>query len=529
MEIKISFHGAAQTVTGSQFLLQADGKKILIDCGLTQGKRKESYELNKSFRFPDKIKPSEIDAAVLTHAHIDHSGNLPTLAKQGFSGAIHATRASVELCNYMLHDSAHLQGGDLRIANQNRARQNKNPFSPLYTGEDVDNMLGQFVSHEYGDTVELSKNLRFRFHDAGHILGSAGVVFEIGEGKTPVRFGFSGDIGRENIPLIHDPDVLDNLDFLVMETTYGNRLHSQKFSDAEDALASAITNAVNQQAGTVLVPAFSVGRIQLLVYILHKLRDRGLIRDIPIFVDSPLGLHATEVFQKHLEILDREVHRYYIDQKIDPFSFNGLHYIRSLDDSMKLKDKSMQPRIIISSSGMMEGGRILYHLANHIEDTRTTLLFVGYPAQNTLARYISDGAKEVKIFGEPFNVRCKVQKLDSFSAHADKSGLEKYLSFSPAHNLKKLFLVHGESESAHEFCDAAKQKGYQNACVPSLDEEYSFELETKKYFDSDIKEYVEKYEVVGREIKKPQNTSANENSYVEHEESARHIRYGRRI
>ncbi|MDR0304243.1 MAG: MBL fold metallo-hydrolase [Chitinispirillales bacterium] len=528
MKIKISFHGAAQTVTGSQFLLQADGKKILIDCGLTQGKRKESYELNKNFRFPDKIKPSEIDAVVLTHAHIDHSGNLPTLAKQGFSGSIHATRESVELCSYMLHDSAHLQSSDLKIANKNRARQNKNLFSPLYTGEDVDNMLGQFVSHGYEDTFELSPNIKFRFRDAGHILGSAGILFEIGEGKNPVRFGFSGDIGRENIPLIHDPDILRDLDFLVMETTYGNRLHSQKFGDAENALADAITNAINQQAGTILIPAFSVGRIQLLVYVLHKLRDRGLIRDIPVFVDSPLGLHATEIFQKHLGDLDREAHRSYIDQKIDPFDFTGLHYIRSLDDSMKLKDKSVQPRIIISSSGMMEGGRILYHLMNHIEDTRATLLFVGYPAENTLARYISDGAKEVKIFGEPFNVRCKVQKLDSFSAHADKSGLEKYLSFSSPHNLKKLFLVHGESQSAQEFLCSAKQSGYQNVCVPSLDEEYSFDLETNKYFDSEIKEYVEKYEITNREIKKPEHISKDENSSFEHEESARHIKFGRK-
>jgi metallo-beta-lactamase family protein len=301
-----------------------------------------------------------------------------------------------------------------------------------------------------------------------------------------------------------------------METTYGNRMHSQEFSDAENALANAITNAITQQAGTVLIPAFSVGRMQLLVYILHKLRDRGLIRDIPIFVDSPLGLHATEIFQKHLEILDREVHRYYIDRGIDPFSFSGLHYIRSVDDSMKLKNKTVQPRIIISSSETLEGGRILYHLSNHIEDKRTTLLFVGYPAENTLARYIYDGVKD----GEPFTVKCKVEKLYLFSAHADKSGLENYLSFSSARDLKKLFLVHGEKASAEEFLLTAKQKGYQNVCVPSLDEEYSFDLE--------INQYSGKYEVVKREVRTPEHSSTNKHFSKEHEETARVMKYGRR-
>jgi metallo-beta-lactamase family protein len=502
MNIKISFHGAAQSVTGSQFLLRAEGKNILVDCGLTQGKRKESYELNKNFRFPDNLKPSDIDAVVLTHAHIDHSGNLPTLAKQGFAGQIHATGATVELCNYLLHDSAFLQNNDIKFANKKRQKQNKVLFAPLYTGEDVSKMLGQFVSHEYGKTAELFPNIKVRFRDAGHILGSAGVMFELGEGEFPLRFGFSGDIGRENIPLIHDPDILRDLDFLVMETTYGNRNHSQTFAAAEEALANTIINAVSKQGGTILIPAFSVGRMQLLVYILHKLRDRGLIRDIPVFVDSPLGLHATEVFQKHLEILDREVHRYYISSGINPFEFDGLHYVRSADESMRLNDKTLQPRIIISSSGMMEGGRILHHLMNHIEDPQATILFVGYAAQYTLARYIMDGAKEVKIFGESFRVKCKVEKLDSFSAHADKTGLENYLSFSSPHDLKKLFLVHGEHEAAQEFLQTAKSKGYQYTCVPELEEEHSFDFKKIKYYDSKIKRDVEKYEIIRREVKK---------------------------
>lgn len=528
MQVKISFHGAAQEVTGSQFLLQIDGKKILVECGLTQGKRKESYELNKHFRFPDNIKPADIDAVVLTHAHIDHSGNLPTLVKQGFKGKIHTTTATVELCKYLLHDSAFLQGGDIKFANKRRQKENKALFAPLYTSEDVENTLELFVPHEYTDTVTLFDNIKVRFRDAGHILGSSGVVFEIGIGEHPIRFGFSGDIGRPNMPLIHDPDVLRELDFLVMETTYGNRLHSQKFEEAEKKLADIIINAIAKRSGTILIPAFSVGRIQLLVYILHKLRDRGLLRDIPIFVDSPLGYNATEVFKKNLYLLDREAHRQYIDHGVDPFMFQGLHYTHSVEDSKKLNDKMMQPRIIISSSGMMEGGRILHHLMNHIEDSDTTLLFVGYAAEYTLARYIMDGAKEVKIFGEPFKVKCKVEVLDSFSAHADEDGLKHYLSFSSPHNLKKLFLIHGETKAAHDFQNTAKKMGYQNACVPELDEEYLFEFRTIKYFDTKQQKEVEKYEIANQEIKKPEPKTEAENHKHQHEEGARHIRYGRR-
>jgi metallo-beta-lactamase family protein len=537
MQIRLSFHGAAQQVTGSQFLLQVEGKKILVECGLTQGKRKESYEMNKNFRFPDGIKPADIDAVVITHAHIDHSGNLPTLVKQGFRGKIHATRATTELCRYLLYDSAHLQGGDVKFANKRRIKEQKTLFAPLYTSEDVDKTVELFVPHDYliantktgekdtrTETIELFegiKNIKICFRDAGHILGSAGVVFELGDAKRPFCVAFSGDIGRPNIPLIKDPDIIRDLDMLVLETTYGNRNHSQNFAAAEQSLADAITNAITKNQKTILIPAFSVGRMQLLVYILHKLRDRGILRDIPIFVDSPLGLHATEIFKKHLEDLDREVHRQYIDSKIDPFSFQGLHYIRSADDSKKLNEKIITPRIIISSSGMMEGGRILHHLMYNIEDPQTTLLFVGYAAEFTLSRYIMDGAKEVKIFGEPFKVKCKVEKLDSFSAHADKAGLEEYISFSSPQHLKALFLVHGEKDAARDFAQTAKQKGYQYSYVPELDEEYIFDLTKIDYFDEKTKEYVQKYDVISRKTNKGESKPSKE-------EKPEEIRYGRR-
>ena len=497
MDIKISFHGAAKTVTGSQFLLQTEGKKILVECGLMQGKRKESYEQNKNFRFPDGIKPSDIDVVVVTHAHIDHSGNLPTLVNQGFRGEIHATAPTVQLCKHLLADSAYLQSADLKIVNKIREKNKQALFAPLYTNEDVDETMKLFVPHKYEETITLFDNVKIKFRDAGHILGSAGVIFYLGEGEKPVRFGFSGDVGRPNIPLINDPDFLRELDFLVLETTYGNRNHSSEFSGAQDRLANAITDAIAKQCGTILIPAFSVGRMQLLVYILHKLRDRGLLRDIPIFVDSPLGLNATNVFRANLDILDRESHRVFIDHGVDPFEFDGLHYVKSAEESKNLSSKTVkvEPRIIISSAGMMEGGRILHHLANHVEDPRTTLLFVGYAAQYTLARYIMDGVKDIKIYGEPYKVKCKMQILDSFSAHADKAGLAEYLSFSSPHDIKKLFLVHGEKGASEEFLELAKEKGYKNSCVPELDEEYSFSLQINKYSG--------KYEVVGRDIKKP--------------------------
>ena len=524
MNLKISFHGAAKTVTGSQFLLQVQGKKILVECGLTQGKRKESYELNKNFRFPDGIKPADIDAVVLTHAHIDHSGNLPSLVKQGFRGEIHATETTVQLCRFLLNDSAYLQNADLKITNKNRQKNNQTLFEPLYTGEDVDETMKLFVSHKYREEITLFDNIKIKFRDAGHILGSAGIIFYIGEGEKPLRLGFSGDIGRENVPLMRDPDVLRNLDFLIMETTYGNRLHSREFEAAQNQLAQAVTSAIDKQGGTILIPAFSVGRMQLLIYVLHKLRKLNFLRNIPIFVDSPLGLNATNIFRNKLNHLDEEVKRYFredlkdeygnpqrdasgkaLTEWSDPFDFEGLHYIKSAEESMRLVSNPVQPRIIISSSGMMEGGRILHHLANYVEDPKTTLLFVGYAAQHTLARYIMDGAKDIKIYGEAYKVKCKVQSLDSFSAHADKSGLENYLSLSPSRGMKKLFLVHGEQGAAEEFLELAREKGYKNSCIPELDEEYSFDLEINKYSG--------KYEAVGRSVNKPK---------AKHSETAKH-------
>lgn len=451
--MQIGFYGAAQTVTGSQYLLEVNGIRIVIDCGLFQGKREESYLKNRNFEYD----PSTVDHLILTHAHIDHSGNIPNLVRKGFKGVIHATSATVELCKIMLHDSAYLQEKDTEFVNKIRLKQGKEPFKPLYTREDVDLALPLFRSYEYDHQFSVGKGVLVKFRDAGHILGSASLMFEINEKGRTYRLGFSGDIGRPNMPLMHDPNLLRDLDYLVMETTYGNRLH-HPFSAVDQELADTITAAV-QNGGKLIIPAFAVGRTQLLVYMLHKLYDQHRIPDIPIFVDSPLGLHATEVFRNHFDMLDRETERHYLRDGVDPFSFERLTYINSIEESKKLNHIDY-PHIIISSSGMAEGGRILHHLRNNISNRKTTVLFVGYAAEHTLARQLVEGEKTVKIFGEEYKVRATIKTMDAFSGHADRHELLHYLSQCPPERMKKIMLVHGEPAQMESFANALRSKGY---------------------------------------------------------------------
>ena len=461
--MKMGFYGAAQTVTGSQHFLSVNGKNILIDCGLYQGKREESYQKNKNFEFD----PSTIDYLILTHAHIDHSGNIPNLVSNGFRGTIHATSATADLCKYMLKDSAFLQEKDTEFVNKIRAKQGKKPFKPLYTQEDVDKTLPLFENHEYDRSFELAKGITVTFRDAGHILGSASILFEINEKGKQYRIGYSGDIGRPNMPLMHDPNLLRDLDYLVMETTYGNRLH-HPFENVERDLADIITTAT-KNGGKIIIPAFAVGRTQLIVYMLHKLFDQHRIPEIPIYVDSPLGLHATEVFRQHFDMLDRETQRHYLQDHKDPFGFNRLNYVHSVEESKELNNIDY-PHIIISSSGMAEGGRILHHLRNNIGDKKTTVLFVGYAAEHTLSRKLVDGEKTVKIFGVDHKVRATIKSMDSFSAHADRHELLHYISQCSPDKMKKVFLVHGELEQMESFSNALQSKGYQDVYIPKLNE-----------------------------------------------------------
>ena len=457
--MKIQFYGAAQEVTGSQHLLSVNGKKILLDCGLYQGRRKEAFEINRNLPF----NPAEIDVMLLSHAHIDHSGNIPNLVKNGFKGKIYTTSATVDLCQIMLRDSAHLQERDVMFVNKKRTKQGKNLFEPLYTEEDVEEAMSNFIGIQYDKATEVVPNVTATWRDAGHILGSAGISLEIKENGKLTRLGFSGDIGRPEMPVIRDPNILTDLDILIMESTYGNRLHPV-VPEVEEEVASTIKEVIGR-GGKVIVPAFAVGRTQLLVYVLHKLINENRIPLFPIYVDSPLAVNATEVHRFHPECFDRETYRVFIRNYEDPFGFNRLTYIRDVEQSKELNDKK-EPCMIISASGMAEGGRILHHLKNNIGNKNNLILFVGYAAKETLARKIMEGEPEVNILGDAHKVKAQIKSIDYFSAHADQKGLLDYLKFSPSKKLKNIFLVHGEEEQALPLREKILSKGYENVNYP---------------------------------------------------------------
>jgi len=462
--VQIEFIGGARTVTGSQHLLHINGKKILLECGLFQGKRSETYDRNKNFKF----NPAEIDVMILSHAHIDHSGNIPNLVSKGFKGLIYATSATVDLCQIMLRDSAHLQEKDIEFVNKKRKKKNEEALDPLYTLEDVEKAMDQFVGVQYNRAIDLYPGIRVTFRDAGHILGSAGVFLEIEEKDgRKINLGFSGDIGRPDSPVIKSPDVLRDLDVLIMESTYGNRLHSPA-EEVEEDFSTTINEVINN-GGKVIIPAFAVGRTQTIVYMLHKLFDQNRIPEIPIYVDSPLAVDATAVFRSHPECLDRETGRIFLEEGSDPFGFGRLKYIKKTEESKELNDKK-GPMIIISASGMAEGGRILHHLANNIGNPKNLILFVGYAAEHTLARRIMDGDKKVNIFGEEYDVNAKIKIMDYFSGHADQKELLGYLRLNTQNKLKSIFLVHGEEDMALPLREKIIQKGYQNVQYPASGE-----------------------------------------------------------
>ena len=463
--MKIQFIGGTRTVTGSQHLLTINGKKILLECGLFQGRRKDTYEKNKNFKFD----PKEIDALILSHAHIDHSGNIPNLVSNGFDGPIYSTPATVDLCDIMLKDSAHLQQRDIEWLNKKRKNKNQAPEEALYSLEDVERALNNFAKVEYNTVTEIFPGIKATFQDAGHILGSAGILLEIEEEGKKIRFGFSGDIGRHETPIIRDPDYLRDLDVLIMESTYGNRLHTHS-DEVEEEVAQVVREMFDRK-GKIIIPAFAVGRTQLLVYVLHKLFDQNRIPEIPIYVDSPLAVNATKIFRAHPECFDRETSRVFLESGDDPFGFGRLKYITTVDQSKELNDIK-DPMIIISASGMAEGGRILHHLANNIGNPNNLVLFVGYAAEHTLARKIMDGMEKVNILGEEHAVKCKIKTMDYFSAHADQNELLDYLKLNPQKRLKNIFLVHGEEEQAIPLKEKILQKGYKNVDFPVSEEKF---------------------------------------------------------
>ncbi|PLX90145.1 MAG: MBL fold metallo-hydrolase [Desulfuromonas sp.] len=462
--MKITFHGAAGTVTGSQHLIEVNGKKIMLDCGLFQGKRKEAFERNRT----EFCQGKNVDYLILSHAHIDHSGRIPCLVKNGFDGDIFCTSATRDLCALMLMDSAYLQERDVEFVNRRRAKKGKRLFEPLYTKADVARSMEQFIGLSYNRRHQLFPGVHLTLVDAGHLLGSAHVILDIDNLKTGQnrRLVFSGDIGRPGIPIIRDPVPLtEGADILIMESTYGNRLHPP-YPETDDALERIVNETIGR-GGSLLIPAFAVGRTQQLVYALHKLHSAGRIPDLPIFVDSPLATRTTEIYRLHSEVYDEDIREFLLsDDDSNPFGFGRLQYTQSVEQSKALNLLKV-PAVIISSSGMMEGGRILHHLRSRIEDHRNTILITGWQAPNTLGRHIVDRDEVVRIFGEEFKVKAKIEILTGFSGHADRSGLLDFVR-----NMEKkpqqTFIVHGEAESSESLAQALRSEfGLDNVRIPA--------------------------------------------------------------
>ncbi len=440
--MKLKFCGAAGTTTGSQHLLEINGKRILLDCGLYQGSRKHAYEVNCCFPHFD---PKSIDAVVLSHAHIDHSGNLPNLTSKGFTGNIYSTHATRDLCQIMLADSARIQEGDIEWLNKHRKKEGLEPATPLYSERDAELCLRQFVTLGYDRPMQIADGVSVRFIDAGHILGSAQVLLEIqdqADGKKK-RFLFSGDVGRGGNEVLRDPVPVADVDFLLMESTYGGREHEAP-PGVDHHFAEILRGAV-KRGGRILIPAFAVERTQQLLYVLHELFESGEIPEIPVFVDSPLAVSATEIYRLHPDAFNDEVYQSLFERQ-NPFGFENLTLVRSVNGSKALNELE-GVAIIISASGMCEAGRILHHLKNNIGDSRTTVLFVGYCADNTLGRRIRDKEREVQILGNRCTVRAKIEIIDSISGHADHSELLDYFARMSGPK-QRIWLVHGEPDRA---------------------------------------------------------------------------------
>lgn len=461
--MEIQFIGATQTVTGSMHLIKACGKKFLLDCGLFQGKRKEAFELNRNF---DLFNPEEIDFVILSHAHIDHSGNLPTLVKKGFKGKIFSTFATRDLASIMLQDSAHIQVKDIEFVNKKRKKKNQNPFEPLYTPDDALESLKLFIGLNYHHEYEIYPGIYLTFFDAGHILGSSIIFLRINENGTIINLGFSGDLGRKNMPILKDPEKIPDVDFFICESTYGGKSHKD-INEAEKELATVILKAYERKS-KVLIPAFSVGRTQELVYSFHKIFESGIVPQIPVYVDSPLSVNATYVYRIHPECFDLEISDYIL-RKEDPFGFNKLKYITEVEESKKLNSLN-GPCIIISSSGMCESGRILHHLANNVENPNNIILIVGFMAEHTLGRKIVEKENTIKIFGDEYKLNAEVIVMDSYSAHADSNELLEYCSKLDKGRIQHLFLVHGEINQQEILKSKLESAGFNSVLIPQRGE-----------------------------------------------------------
>ena len=472
--MKITFLGATRTVTGSNFLVEGAGKKFLVDCGMWQGKAEQEMENSQEFEF----NPSEIDFMLLTHAHIDHSGRIPKLYNEGFRNKIYAHKATCDLCALMLPDSGHIQETEVEWKNKKRKRKGEEPIEPIYTAEDALRCLEIFEPVQYDQIIEITPEIHVRFNDAGHMLGSSIIEVWIKEGDKETKTVFTGDIGNNDIPLLSPPTMIEDTDFLVMESTYGSRLHMRNDEKAEiflDVVSETLDNG-----GTVVIPSFAVGRTQEILYEINKLKDEygddeefrrkyKTIMKAPVYVDSPLAISATEVFRENTEIFDEET-KEEIMRGDNPLEFPGLKFTRTADES-KVLNADQTPSIIISASGMCEVGRIKHHLKHNLWNQKSTILFVGYQAPGTLGYSIVNGAKTVKIFGEEIAVNARIEYIEGYSGHADQELLMNCI-YSYIKKPKHIFLVHGEPESQDILADKIEEETKIGVTIPEFGETY---------------------------------------------------------
>lgn len=469
--MKVKFCGAARTVTGSSHLITTDsGLKVLLDCGLYQGHEEGMEDFNSKWSF----EPAEIDVLVLSHAHIDHAGRIPKLVKDGFRGDIYSTSATRDLCAIMLLDSAMIQERDAEFKNKrNASHKNREEAIPLYSIEDAAKAMDQFVSIGYNRWFQINNEIAVLFKDSGHILGSASVTLKIERtDRTFTYVGFSGDIGRPQRPILRDPQTMPDLDYLLCESTYGGQVHERDSSDLDELLSIIKTTCVENR-GNLIIPAFSVGRTQEIVFMLDQLETQGKLPKIKVFVDSPLAINATDIFIMHPECFDEQLTSYMLMDP-NPFGFNGLTYVRSVDDSKAINEYKA-PCIIVSASGMMNAGRIKHHLVNNLSNANNTLLIVGYCADGTLGAALRNGVDPVRIFGQEINVNATIKIMDSFSAHGDEKEMLAFLNPLNREKLKKVFLVHGETEKLAMFKDALLQHDFRKVEIPGLGQEYNLE------------------------------------------------------
>jgi metallo-beta-lactamase family protein len=463
--MKISFHGAARTVTGSKHIIHINpGKKILLDCGMFQGMGKETLKLNQEFGF----EPSEINTVIISHAHIDHIGLLPKLVKEGYKGKIYCTEATAALAEVLLRDSAHIQEMDLKFANKIKGQQGRPPEEPLYTTEDAIRVFPLFEIVEFHKWITVDDQVELMYTDAGHIIGSACVHLKLTENGKKVNLTFSGDIGRYGDDILKSPETFPQADYIIMESTYGDKLHPLTKPPAEHLLTE-IEHTCLHKKGKLIIPAFSVGRTQELLYALNQLELENRLPRLGYYVDSPMSVTTTEVVKKFPELFNSRVQDV-LKRDEDPFMFRGLTMIEDVNVSKALNFKK-EPCVIISASGMAEAGRVKHHIANNIENPNNTILIVGYCEPQSLGGRLRAGAKEVSIFGQEFKVLADVVVIESLSAHGDYDDMSQWLACQDAQEVKKLFLVHGEYEVQQKFSQRLQKKGFRDVEIPALHQE----------------------------------------------------------